>query len=393
MKRPLVWFALVVSIVLATGMAGYVACRSRLAPALAPGAPRLAPALVPSPSRPQAAGLNHPQKNPKAVTDRTEHYCGDVDPGQRCQHEFTVRNEGDAPLLLERGGTSCKCTMSDLPENEIPPGRAVKVRVASKIESEDGPFRHRATIVTNDPDRRFIDFSLTGEVRTVLSMSRSRIETFSFANEPPPGEEVVIYSLVWDDFTITEIQASVPEATWKMRPADPAVLKEFNAIGGYVLTLQMPPRESGRYPVQIDVTASPPGRPEIARSMHVDYVHEVKTGSILSGEHFQGPTKTLDLGPLYEGEGKADYLVWNVRDKRRPKVLAIQSNPAVLKVALEPLSGGGEGTQSYRVGIEVPREAPPCNFRTEKGWVRITTDNPAAEQIEFKVSFAICPRF
>ena len=109
---------------------------------------------------------------PKAVTDETSHDFGLPEPGENCEYEFDIRNEGDAPLVLDRGPTSCTCTMSTLPNREIPPGMAVKVKVSSKVEPEEGAFSNQARILTNDPERPEIDFIVAGRVRTVLAASK-----------------------------------------------------------------------------------------------------------------------------------------------------------------------------------------------------------------------------
>src|SRR5688572_22921904 len=66
---------------------------------------------------------------PQAVTDETEFDFGVMDPLTMGSHVFVIRNAGDAPLRLQAGPTSCKCTLSNVAQNEIPPGGSGEVRL------------------------------------------------------------------------------------------------------------------------------------------------------------------------------------------------------------------------------------------------------------------------
>lgn len=345
----------------------------------------------PSPEAPSPAAQG---PVPKAVADVTTHDFGVLEPGESCDYDFTIRNEGEAPLLLERGGTSCTCTMSDLPQKEIPPGYAVKVNVSSKVELKEGPFANTARIFTNDPDRPAIEFTVQGKVLTILAADQPNTATYALRGEAPPPQEVLVYSAAWDSFQITDVQSSLPETTWTIEPADKGALKGLDARSGYFLTVQMPPQtKSGYHNLGIDLKASPASRPELEKSLHVGFVHHVKTGYSLSGDKLRWFDRTVEMGRAREGDGKTEALALTVRDPKELKVEKIESNPPFLKASLEPLGRSRKGVQLFRIKLEIPPDAPPCNFATESGWVRITTSSQAAKEIDLKVSFAVAPQF
>src|SRR5262245_45002377 len=65
---------------------------------------------------------------PKTVVDRTEFDFGRMEVGDAQSHEFTIRNEGEAPLILKKGPTTCLCTISDIPNNRVDPGKSATVK-------------------------------------------------------------------------------------------------------------------------------------------------------------------------------------------------------------------------------------------------------------------------
>lgn len=45
------------------------------------------------------------------------------------QHDFYLRNEGSADLLIERAYTTCGCTTAEISASVIPPGKAARITV------------------------------------------------------------------------------------------------------------------------------------------------------------------------------------------------------------------------------------------------------------------------
>ena len=59
---------------------------------------------------------------PKAEVDEVTHDFGTMQRGAMGSHEFTITNTGDAPLLLDVGPTSCKCTLGEVADGPLSPG-------------------------------------------------------------------------------------------------------------------------------------------------------------------------------------------------------------------------------------------------------------------------------
>ncbi len=107
--------------------------------------------------------------------DSLEYDFGSIDPTEECSHSFVIRNVGQAPLQLVKGGTSCKCTVSDLPDQPVLPGNSVAVRISSKIQQKEGFFSHSASIFSNDPKKQQFSLAISGVIRTSLGCSPERV--------------------------------------------------------------------------------------------------------------------------------------------------------------------------------------------------------------------------
>ncbi len=110
-----------------------------------------------------AAPIRRPDEPaPKVVVDQSRYDFGTLDMASQGSHEFVFTNAGKAPLKLAAGETSCRCTMSELAQKEIPPGGSTKVTITWKPKDQPGPYEQTAKILTNDPQRPEVTLTVSG---------------------------------------------------------------------------------------------------------------------------------------------------------------------------------------------------------------------------------------
>lgn len=354
------------------------------------GMPGTRPELRP----PEAAAQEDAKAYPKAVVDKAEHHFGFLDPADRCEHVFVIRNEGNSPLELRRGTTSCKCTMSDIPEMPIPPGGEVGIRVASKIAQKEGAFSHSAIVFTNDPQNSTIRLRIQGEVRKYIGAHPSRIVVADIKRNETRTAELTVYSQVWKDFEIRDIHSSLAGLNWQLLgPADPAALRKLGARSGQRLQVTVPAETAVRdFWERLELTAVPAAGAE-PRRLVVDVSGSVLARVELTGAKLDALHRVVRLGALRKGEGAVERLALVVRDDHREVTIdEIETDPSFLQVRMTSHERSGGAARLYLIELEVPADAPACNYLTEKANVRITTDHPVAPTIEFGVAFAVASR-
>lgn len=347
------------------------------------------PASKPQPSIVDQREKDSPKEHPRAVADETFHNFGILDPNQACEHSFVIRNKGKAPLKLTRGETSCKCTVSSLPHGEVPPGGEVPVTVASKVNDVKGEFTHSATILTNDPETSRIDLRIAGKVRTILAAVPSEVTVRCNRRRPALGE-VVVYSEVWDHFSL-KIEP-LKDVTFEIEPADSSVIQQLGARCAQRIRVNLPPREeSGFVSEHLQITATPSSVAEGSpRSLTVNLLQITLKPIAFHGDKFNSVFKELQFGPLRPREGAQGRVVLVVRDEQRElTVRKIEVRPEFMKVEMKPLETEKDKPAVFAIDVEIPKNAPSCNYLTEKATVLIETDHPEVQKIEFKVSFAV----
>lgn len=328
---------------------------------------------------------------PFAVVDESEADLGILDPTEKIEKVFLIRNEGEAPLTLHRGGTSCKCTMSTLPEDPIQPGEAAVVRVSTKSEVTEGRFDHSATILTNDPENDRIRLRIYGKFQKVVAFDPPRLVLSSLSREKSTEVSAVVYSQYFKDFELPSIESSMKRLKWELEPAEPTMLERLEARCGYQLRLTFPPAEkSGEFWDTLRVTARSDDDPPEVREVTWQIAGSPRPRAQISGEKFAAD-KVLRIGTLGRWQGTKERLTLTVHDDHRNlKIEAIEKDPEFLEVEVVPMNPEKLDSGLYWVNVAIPRNAPACSHTGKRrGEIRIISDHPALPVMSFSVQFAI----
>ena len=102
---------------------------------------------------------------PRAVVVNGErHDFGTMDRLAQGEHAFQIHNDGDAPLELQLGKTTCKCTLGELADSKLEPGQTTTVTLTWQVKTGEEMFEQNAEIITNDPHLNPILLIILGNV-------------------------------------------------------------------------------------------------------------------------------------------------------------------------------------------------------------------------------------
>lgn len=186
----------------------------------------------------EAADADGPK--PKVFVEETMHSFGTMGVGKTRSHIFIVKNEGDAPLKLQKGSSTCKCTVADLENEELKPGDSVEIELEWKPTDADSHFLQTATIHTNDPAMREISLSISGAVEANVRAFPS--EEWNFGDIDVTAKKISIVTRIVSrntKFDLVDFTASVPRTKCTWTPMSEDELKELEATHGYHVTTEV----------------------------------------------------------------------------------------------------------------------------------------------------------
>ena len=110
------------------------------------------------------AEVNEVQQGPKMTFENTEFQFGVIQQGDKVEHTFTFKNEGNAPLIINHASGSCGCTVPSYPKEPIAAGQTGEIHVVFNSAGKRGMQSKYVTLKTNQGETP-IKIYLKGEVK------------------------------------------------------------------------------------------------------------------------------------------------------------------------------------------------------------------------------------
>ncbi len=332
---------------------------------------------------------------PEFRINATTHDFGVMERGSSKSHSFKVTNNGQAPLQIAVGATSCKCTIGDVENKPIPPGKTVDVTLRWEAKTLAGPFRQTATLLTNDPRSPHVELQVQGEVIDVAALQP---QDWLF-DKVPAGEKrtksIYLMSFERDEFEIgsTEIE--------------PSEGQKYFDVSVHQVPREELPDPKAKSGVRLDVTLQ--GQVPLGPLHHWVVVKtnlpefEERAipilGRVVGDISIHGPSWNEESGRLYIGvvdqqEGQETRMLISVKGPHADgiEITVGETDPEALKVEL------GEPKQvrdqvHIQLTLRIPPGTVPSNHlgtaQGEPGRVTLRTNHPVSPEISFEVLYAV----
>lgn len=301
--------------------------------------------------------------HPKAVLAEEEFDFGVMILGETRNHTFVVRNDGEAPLTLHKGFVACKCTVPQIPEEEIPPGETAEVVMEWKPLGPSESFDKFAKIWTNDPENEELTLRITGEVRELVQTVPPAPWMASTIDESEPTTFTGAIGSGQDSFEIKQIDSSAEWLTAEVEPLTEAELEEFETgVGsGYKVHVTIRPEMTvGRFEETLIIKTD------------LDDEHAVRIPvsgtrsgpfSIL-GQNWFGREMTVRMGEVEAEKGKTVTLSLFTEPGDEPLAFTeVQAKPGIAEVSLErDESFPAKAREKYNVTFSLPPGTPVGNY-------------------------------
>jgi len=278
---------------------------------------------------------------------------GTVLEGTPVKHEFTIRNVGQADLIIGQVQASCGCTVAKADKQRLRPGEQTRLPVTFDTSHEKGRASRRIDVYTNDPQTPDLALELQGVVRRESEAVPDEVVFDSVRKGSEQAREVSIkYNGSAKDFKILKVSNSNPNI---------AVVSEPDLKLKVALLKTMPPG-----PFQDTVEIATSGRPV-----------EIPVYGRIVGNLVTEPAQ-VSFGILPHGQGAMRIVRLTNNGTRAVAITGISTtSPAVIAKA-DPITPG----KQYKITLELRKGTPDGQLH---GQVVIKTDDP--EQASLTVPF------
>ncbi|MBS0206825.1 MAG: DUF1573 domain-containing protein [Planctomycetes bacterium] len=362
------------------------------------------PAISPAAATVGQTELTIPAQGPfgKAVATETTFDFGSLELGNSGSHVFVIKNEGQGPLRVRHGGTSCgQCTFGKVsPEDEdIPPGESAEVEVKWTIKVGAPKFHQSATVYTTDPNNKKLSFGIIGAVDQPLHMvPEGTWTTGDLSDKETTTLEGVLYSTLVDAIPIERAECASPlvKVTWE--PMSKEELRKKTPSSSPMPSAQEKPALCGmKIKVQIDPATSVGPFRELVK-LHTGVRDGLVLDIHLSGRRpgpieLKGPGVNIENNLVVLGEfpaetGKKSKIQMYVRNLDG-ELEATQLDPENGRVRVQVSSTGRTFGKSkvYDVEIEVPAGPPTKTDEKAAELVVLKLNHPTVSELKMYVDY------
>lgn len=86
---------------------------------------------------------------PVIYMPETSYNFGEIQQGESVTHIFTLKNTGDADLIISAARGSCGCTVPEWPKNPIAKGEIGEIKITFNSAEKSGKQNKTVTLVSN----------------------------------------------------------------------------------------------------------------------------------------------------------------------------------------------------------------------------------------------------
>jgi hypothetical protein len=287
------------------------------------------------------------------------------------KHAFVVKNIGTAPLTLKMLGTSCKCTLAELPNNQLQPGDETRVELEWKANDRLGPYSQTATLETNDPRHPSVIFTVDGRVIGSHLLEPSDVTFTRITSDEPARAEFRVYCYIVDQLTAPEsIQWTNPELRdffdVKFEPLrrEELAQRDDQPLSGYQGLISLKPgMQLGDFRQTLTFILPTPQRPLI--SLELRGTVEGRA-SILGDERWDTEHDIWSLGEWKRGTAKREsgltlVLICDQREALQPRL--VTRSPEWIGVEFGQPQFLAERNQTHLpLTIVIPETAPSGSY-------------------------------
>lgn len=167
---------------------------------------------------------------PQLTFDKNIYDFHSVIQGKTVAHSFTFRNTGDAPATITRVSSSCGCTVANVSDKVIPPGKYGAIKAAFDSSDFYGPISKEVFVYLGDQHKPAYILTMKGLVIEELAITPRQINLGSVKAGVRKEVTVVMENKGTKTIKITSLKTELPQATIRsgkksLKPGEKTSLK------------------------------------------------------------------------------------------------------------------------------------------------------------------------
>jgi hypothetical protein len=315
--------------------------------------------------------------------------------GEHKSHDFVIKNEGEADLILKTGTTTCKCTRFGFGAVEetakkdavVKPGESITLTMnwnGGKVA--DRGFRHGGDLFTNDPKNTTLKLAVEGAVEMPYDVQPDIWAVGDIYEAQTAKLRATIGSKLLSTLEIESLKSPSGFVTLTPGPFTPEDLAAGDYIGGVSVNVEVSPSiPAGLFTEEVEIKLVQ--EPDPIKVLVTARKQGVIRLQPMAGTLYDSDKMQLRLGsfPASEGREATLLMVVDEKDMTEPlRITDVKADPTFVTASISPIGQPSGTVHRYLLKIVVPPGRPHVQ-RTESkpGQVAISTNHPSGETLSF----------
>ncbi len=327
--------------------------------------------------------------HPIAVLEEEFFNFGEMALEETGTHAFVIKNEGEVELELAKGPVQCKCTISGLKQDTIPPGGEAAIELEYTPKSL-GEFAQGAIIWTNDPQNPEIRIRVEGRMVQAIIISPQNAWNLGPIPKGKPVELLGdISSIVETSFDITSIETSSAAVKMEAVALTDADKSRLNAKSGYhLIGSYQPSEEAGEIHETITIHTTLEKKPIIEFQVKGN-----RSGPIsIIGPGWSAGTRSLNLGRIAVENAHSQRLIFMIEPAEEEiKFTEIETSPSFIKASVKAEENAPDAARHrFTFIVEIPKGSPKGIWNSKTpGKITLKTNHPNLSKININLQMTI----
>ncbi len=280
---------------------------------------------------------------------------GTVSQGQKVEHEFIVRNDGDADLVIQRIAPSCGCTAAAMSATAVKPGQSEKIKVTFNTAGFYGGKTKSVSVLTNSRNQSEFVLTLRGTIERHVSVTPERLDFGDIAadtSQPLRTREFAVEVAEGADRQVTNVRSLSKYLSVQAQGSQGRTQK-------YSVTL-LPDAPRGEFRDRVLIEFKNPEHSSINVPVNASVLGDVRlipstvSFGIISGE------QVMERRVRFENNSNQDVVVLEVKSSHPAVTASIlpvaEGKRSVLVINLDPKKVSGDLRTSLEVKTSHPDE-------------------------------------
>ncbi len=151
---------------------------------------------------------------PRLTVDAPHFNFGEQPNHLTIEHTFEVRNDGDAPLEIERIRSSCGCTVGAVSQRRLAPGETATITAHYRLTGRRGNQYSVLTLETNDPVNPHTRLIMSGYALQEMVVQPAHLFFGEVTKDAVPARTIQIRGEPHQPFSITRITMEGDGFSW-----------------------------------------------------------------------------------------------------------------------------------------------------------------------------------